>query len=223
MRRARLGVGRSAPRACAQRQGLWARWTVVWGGAIGAVRSSSPQRCRVVVAVGGLQPGRSTRSASRASAQHEGFPWAQGVSRGGRMPHDVVGRRTFTPLRWCWTVGRHLGRVTVARLSTTLGPWGLLAMWPGVLCVPSSALGVVAHRRRDSIVVVCAGCEGCVAHLCATPWVWLCQRDGSGGSACSLALVVVGGACPVVVLVRGGALPRGWWMSRGNNAGHFPR
>ena len=191
---------------------------MVWGGAIGAVRSSSPQQRRVVVAVGGSQPGRSTRSASRASAQRERFPWTQGVSRGGRVPHERGGGRcTFTPLRWCWTVGWHLGHVAVARISTTLGPWGLLATWPGVPCVSSSTLGVVARHHRGSIVVVCAGCEGCVARLCATPWVWLCRQDGSGGGTRSLALVVVGGACPVVVLVRGGVLPRGWWMSRGNN------
>ena len=130
----------------------------------------------------------------------------------------VGGRRTFTPLRWCWTVGRRLGRVAVACISMMLGPWGLLATWPGVPWVSSSALGVVACRHHDSIVVVCAGCEGCVVCLCVTPWVWLCRRDGSGGGACSLALVVVGSACPVVVLVRGGALPRSWWMSCGNNA-----
>ena len=45
----------SMSRACVQCQGLWARWTVVWGGAIGAVRSSSPQQRRVVVAVSGSQ------------------------------------------------------------------------------------------------------------------------------------------------------------------------
>ena len=70
----------------------------------------------------------------------------------------VRGRRTFTPLHWCWTVGRRLGRVAVARLSTTLGPWGLLATWPGVPWVSSSAVGVVARCRHDSVVVVCAGC-----------------------------------------------------------------
>ena len=135
------------------------------------------------------------------------------------MPHEYGGgRRTFTPLRWCWTIGRRLGRVIVVCISTTLGPWGLLAMWPGVPWVSSSALGVVARPRHDSVVVVCAGCEGCVAHLCATPWVWLCRRDGSGGGTCSLALVVVGGTCPVAVLVQGGTLPQGWWMSHGNNA-----
>ena len=122
------------------------------------------------------------------------------------MPHERGGGR------------RTVGHVTIMRLSTTLGPWGLLATWPGVPWGSSSALGVVVRHRRDSIVVVCAGCEGCVTRLCATPWVWLCQRDSSGGGTRSLALVVVGGACPVVVLVRGGALPWGWWMSCGNNA-----
>ena len=111
----------------------------------------------------------------------------------------VGGWRTFTPLRWCWTVGRHLGRVAVARLSMTLGPWGLLATCPGVPWVSSSAVGVAACRRRDSVVVVCAGCEGCVMRLCATPWVWLCRRDGGGGGVSSLTLVVVGGMCPVIV------------------------
>ena len=189
------------------------------GDALGAIQSPTRSLWCSVVAFGGSLPGRSTRSASRTSAQREGFPWTQGVSRGGRVPHECGGgQRTFTPLRWCWTIGWRLGHVAIVRISTTLGPWGLLATWPGVPWVSSSALGVVARCRRDSVVVVCAGCEGCVARLCAMPWVWLCQRDGSGGGACSLALVVVGGACPVVVLVRGGALPQGWWMSRGNNA-----
>ena len=34
-----------------------------------------------------------------------GFPWMQGVSRQGRMPHEHGGGwRTFTPLHRCWTV-----------------------------------------------------------------------------------------------------------------------
>ena len=141
---------RSTSRAYAQRQGLWAQWTVVWGGAIGAVRLSSPQRRRVVVAVGGSQPGRSTRSASRASAQREGFPWTQGVSRGGRVPHECGGgRRTFTPLRWCWTVGWCLGRVAVARM--TLGPTGDVA-W-GTLC----ALLCLGCGRALSSQLCCHG------------------------------------------------------------------
>ena len=148
-----------------------------------------------------------------------GSPGRRGSVGGGRVPHERGGGwRTFTPLRWCWTVGRCLGRVTVACISTTLGPWGLLATWPGVPWVSSSTLGVVARHHCDSVVVVCAGCEGCVTRLCTMPWVWLCRRDSSGGGTRSLALVVVGGTYPVVVLVRGGALPRGWWMSRGNNA-----
>ena len=185
---------RSMLRACAQCQGLWAR-SVVWGDALGAVRSPTRSSWCSVVAFGGSLPGHSTQSALRASVQCEGFPWMQGVSRGGHVPHERGGGwRTFTPLRWCWTIGR----VTVVCLSTTLGPWDLLVTWPGVPWVSSSALGVVARRRCDSVVVVCTGCEGRVARLCATPWVWLCQRDGSGGGAHSLALVVVGGACPWV-------------------------
>ena len=74
---------RSTSRACAQCQGLWARWTVVWGDALGAVRLPTRSSWCSVVAFGGSLPGRSTRSASRASAQREGFPWTQGVSRGG--------------------------------------------------------------------------------------------------------------------------------------------
>ena len=66
----------STLQACAQCQGLWAWWTVVWGGAIGAVRSSSPQWRRVVVAVGGLQCTCGWRSMSRACAQCQGL-WAR--------------------------------------------------------------------------------------------------------------------------------------------------
>ena len=142
---------RSTSHACAQRQGLWARWTVVWGVALGAVRSPMRSSWCSVVAFGRSLPGRSTRSVSHASVQRKGFPWTRGVSRGGTCPMNVVGgRRTFTPLHWCWTVGRRLGCVAVVCLSTTLGPWGLLATWPGVPWVSSSAMGVVAHRHRDS-------------------------------------------------------------------------
>ena len=95
---------RSTSHACAQHQGLWARWMVVWGGAIGAVRLSLPQRCRVGVAVGGSQPGCSMRSASCASARREGFPWMQGVSRGGgTCPMNVVGGSA--PSHCCAGVG----------------------------------------------------------------------------------------------------------------------
>ena len=91
------------------------------------------------------------------------------------MPQERGGwRHTFTPLHRCWTIGWCLGCVAIVCVSTTLGPWGLLVTWPGVPWVSSSTLGVVTRRRRDSVVVVCAGCEGCVAHKCATPWVWLC-------------------------------------------------
>ena len=164
--------------------------------------------------------GHSMRSASCASAQCKGFPWTQGVSRGGRIPHECGGgQRTFTPLHWCWTVGRCLGRVAVTCVSTTLGPWGLLATWPGVVLAPSSAVGVATCHRGDSAVVVCAGCEICVTRLCMTLGMRLCRQDdsggggmcatsvlaGGGGGACCLALVVVGGMCPVT---RGGMLPQ---------------
>ena len=132
----------------------------------------------------------------------------QGVSGRGRVPHERGGgRRTFTPLRRCWAVGRRLGHVAVAHVSTTLGPWGLLATWPGVVLAPSSAVGVAVRRRVDSGVVVCTSHEGCVVRLCATPWVWLCRREDGGGGARCLALVVVGGVCPVTASVRAGVLP----------------
>ena len=93
-------------------------------------------------------------------------------------------------------------RVAVASTRGALRPLGLLVTWPGVVLAPSSAVGVAAHGRGDSNVAVCAGCEDCVAHLCAMPWVWLCRREGGGGGLHCLALVVVGGTCPVTALVR---------------------
>ena len=105
-----------------------------------------------------------------------------GVSRGGRVPHGRGGgQRTFTPLRRCWTVGQCLGHIAVARISTTLGPWGLLATWPGIPSVSSSALGVASRRRRVSWVVACTDGRGSVARLCATPWLWLWRHGGGGG------------------------------------------
>jgi hypothetical protein len=58
----------------------------VWGGAFGDLRSPSPSRRRVVVAVGGSQPGRSMSSVSRASAQCEAFPGRRESARGGVCP-----------------------------------------------------------------------------------------------------------------------------------------
>ena len=91
------------------------------------------------------------------------------------MPQERGGgQHTFTPLHRCWTVGWHLGHVAIVHVSTMLGPWGLLVTWPGVPSVSSSALGVATRRCGSSGVVACAGCEGCVTCLCATPQVWLC-------------------------------------------------
>ena len=206
-------------RACAQCQGLWARWTVVWGDALCAVRLPTQSSWCSVVAFGGSLPGRSTRSVSRASVRCRVFPGRRESARGGRVPLRCSGgRHTFMPLRRRWVVWWRLCRAAVGRVSTTLGPWGLLATWRGVASVPSFALGVAMCGCGGSGVVACTSCENCVARLCVTLGAWLCRRDDGGGGACPWALVVVGGACPVVVLVRGGALPRGWWMSRGNNA-----
>ena len=86
------------------------------------------------------------------------------------MPREHGGGRcTFTPLHRHWTVGWHLGRVAVVSTRGALRPLGLLVTWPGVVLAPSSAVGVAAHGRGDSNVAVCAGCEDCVAHLCAMP------------------------------------------------------
>jgi len=125
----------------------------------------------------------------------------QGVSRQGHMPHEHGGGwHTFTLLHQHWTVGWRLGRVAIACTRGALRPLGLLATWPGVVLAPSSTVGVAARGRGDSDVVVCTGCEDCIVHLCTTPWVWLCQREGGGGGTRCLALVVVGGACPVTAL-----------------------
>ena len=124
------------------------------------------------------------------------------------MPHEHGGgRRTFTLLHWCWTVGWHLGRVAIAHTRGVLRPLGILATWPGVVLAPSSAVGVATRGHGDSDVVVCTGCKDCVVCLCAMPWVWLCRQEGGGGGTRCLALVVVGGMCLVTALVRGGVLP----------------
>ena len=73
--RAQLGVGQLAPRSCAQRQGLWAWQTVVWGGALGAVRLPTPLLWCVVVAFGGSRHGGGRWSTSRACAQRQSL-WA---------------------------------------------------------------------------------------------------------------------------------------------------
>ena len=63
------------------------------------------------------------------------------------MPQERGGwQHTFTPLHRCWTVGRRLGHIAIVRVSTMLGPWGLLVTWPGVPSVSSSALGVAMHH-----------------------------------------------------------------------------
>jgi hypothetical protein len=134
------------------------------GGALGAVRSPSPSSWRVVVAFGGSLPGRSTTSASRASARRGAFPGRRASARGGRRPLPSGSRRhTFTPLRRHWVVWRRLRSAAVARVRGELGPLGPLAMWWGVLPVPSVALGVAALRRAVSWVVACTGREDCVA------------------------------------------------------------
>ena len=88
------------------------------------------------------------------------------------------GQRTFIPLRRCWTVGQCLGHVAITRVSRVLGCLGPLATWLGVALVCTCTVGMAMCRCGISWVVVCAGCEeseDCVARLCATPWVWLCQ------------------------------------------------
>ena len=116
------------------------------------------------------------------------------------------------PLRQRWVVGRRLRRAAVARVSATLGPWGLLAMWRWVASAPPSfALGVAVRCCGSPGVVACSGCETRATRLGATLGAWLCRQDDGGGGACSWALVVVGGMCPVTALVEVvgcGALPR---------------
>ena len=81
----------SVSRASAQCQGLLTRWTVVWGGALGAVRLPPPLSWCAVVAFGGLRPGCSTVSASHASVRRGVFPGRRELTRGGTCPLDVVG------------------------------------------------------------------------------------------------------------------------------------
>ena len=68
--------------ASAQCQGLSTRWTVVWGGALGAVRLLPPSSWCAVVAFGGLRPGRSTVSVSHASVRRGVFPGHRELARG---------------------------------------------------------------------------------------------------------------------------------------------
>ena len=166
MRRTRLGVGRSAPRACAQRQGLWARWTVDVGGVLGVLRSPLPWRRRVVAVVAGRSWPNPTKLAPHSSARHWGCSWPTvvvwcvlGVPDGGRRgggtaSWPLVGRNMAV-------VGdRHCALVHDAR---ALGPgrqgeWGVVlvvrptgrrgggsvASWPLV----GRGAHVVGDRRR---------------------------------------------------------------------------
>ena len=202
----------SVSRASAQCQGLSTQWTVVWGGALGAVRLPLPSSWCAVVAFGGSWPGRSTVSVSHTSVRRGVFPGCRELARGGRVPLRRSGRQhTFVPLRRHWVVCRRLCRAAVTCISATLGPWGLLAMWHWVASVPSFALGVAVRCCGSPGVVACTGCKTRATHLGAMLGAWLCQQDDGGGGACSWALVVVGGACPVTALVEVvgcGALPR---------------
>ena len=119
-----------------------------------------------------------------------------------------------------WVVCRCLCHAAVARVSATLGPWGLLAMWHWVASVPSFALGVAMRHCGSPGVVVCTGCETRATCLGAMLGAWLCRQDDSGGGVCSWALAVVGGACPVTALVEVvgcGALPRRRWLLYARN------
>ena len=118
-------------------------------------------------------------------------------------------------LRQRWVVCRRLCHVT--RISTTLGPWGLLVMWHWVVSVPSFELGVAVLCCGGSGVVACTGCEICIVRLCVMLGAWLCQWDDGGGVAHPWALVVVSGACPVAALVEvggGGVCQQYSWLSR---------
>ena len=166
---------RSLSHSSAQHQGLSTRWMVVWGGALGAVQLPLPSSWCVVVAFGGSLPGCSTGSALHASVQCRVFPGRRESARGGRVPLRCSGgQHTFVPPHQCWVVWWCLHRATVARVSMTLGPWGLLVTWCGVVSVPSFALGVAMCGCGGSGVVVCTGCENCVTRLCVTLGVWLC-------------------------------------------------
>ena len=119
------------------------------------------------------------------------------------MPLRRSGRQhTFVPLRRHWVVCQRLRHAAVTRVSATLGPWGLLAMWHWVASVPSFALGVAVRCCGGPRVVACTSCKTHATRLGATLGAWLCRQDDSGGGACSWALAVVGGACPVTALVE---------------------
>ena len=88
-------------------------------GATGGPRSSSSSWHPVVVAVGGLQPGRSTSSVSCASAQCQGLSTRWTVVWGGAL--GAV--RLLLPLSWCAVVafgGSRPGRSTVSALHTSV-------------------------------------------------------------------------------------------------------
>ena len=182
------------------------------GGCPWCIRLLPPSSWCTVVAFGGSWPGRSTVSASHASVRRGVFPGCRELARGGRVPLRRSGRRhTFVPLRRHWVVCRRLCHAAVARVSTTLGPWGLLAMWHWVASVPSFALGVAMRCCGGPGVVACTSCKTRATCLGATLGAWLCRQDDGGGGTCSWALAVVGGACPVTALVEVvgcGALPR---------------
>ena len=193
----------SVSHASAQCQGLSTWWTVVWGGALGAVQLPLPSSWCAVVAFGGSRPGRSMVSALHASVRRGVFPGCRELARGGCVPLRCSGRQhTFVPLHRHWVVCRRLCRAAVTRISATLGPWGLLAMWHWVVSVPSFALGVAVRCCGSPGVVACTSCETRATRLGAMLGAWLCRQDDGGGGTCSWALVVVGGTCPVTALVE---------------------
>ena len=98
------------------------------------------------------------------------------------MPLRCSGRQhTFVPLRRCWVICWRLRRAAVARVSATLGPWGLLAMWhwvwprtvvavPGSWHAPVAKFASCAWARRlgrgphgcvDKMMVGVARVPGC--------------------------------------------------------------
>ena len=84
----------------------------------------------MAVAIGGLWPDRSARSLWHPWAWHWRFPCSRVVSSGGCVPHEHGGgQRTFTPWRWCWTIGWRLGHIAVAHTRGVVGFLRLLVMW----------------------------------------------------------------------------------------------
>jgi hypothetical protein len=135
------------------------------------------------------------------------------------------GRRTFTPLRQRWGIGRRLRRAAAVRVRRTLGPLDPLATWQRVLpvllhlgcgLIPSwLLLGRGVHRSRCLHRALVRDVRG-VAAL-TRGWRAPCSRFDRGWGLCAAEVLLVdrrlqgrGGCVGVVVSGRGASVWASW-------------